>query len=210
MESNITLFKATFNKSVWLLKRYLFNTVMLLVGLYVLFVMLFVGGKEIAPTVVADSLGPLIVGYFVWIMATKAYQETSSDITREAQWGTLEQLHLTPYGIGRVVIFTSLVNVLITLLMGGAMLLAMLLTLAVLSSGVTLQIDLLTVVPLTILTVLPVIGLGLFFGGLALLYKRVGEVASLMQLLFIVFSRATRGRTSCTPSTPTDTRHHTA
>jgi ABC-2 type transport system permease protein len=129
----------------------------------------------------------LIVGYFVWTISIKAYQETASDITKEAQWGTLEQLHLTPYGIGRVVLFTSFANVLITLLMGGVVLGAMIVTSMIVGAGVTLRIDLVTIFPIAVLTVFPVIGIGLFFGGLALLYKRVGQAASLMQLVFIVF-----------------------
>ncbi|MCU4802550.1 ABC transporter permease [Halobacteria archaeon HArc-gm2] len=182
MNGHAILFRATFEKAVWLLKRYLFNTVMMVVGMYLLFALLFFGGRMMAPTVVSDSTEALVVGYLVWMMAVRAYQQTSSDVTREAQWGTLEQLHLSPYGIGRVVLFTSVVNVLVTLLIGGVILGSMVVT-----TRTALAIDLVTIVPVAVLTILPVVGVGLCFGGLALLYKRVGQAASLMQLGFIVF-----------------------
>lgn len=182
MSHHAILFKATFLKTVWLLKRYLFNTVTMVVGMYLLFALLFFGGRAMAPAVVADSIDALVVGFLVWTMAIRAYQQTSSDIRQEAQWGTLEQLHLTPFGIGYVVLCTSLVNVIVTLLIGGLVLVSMAVT-----TGTSLTIDLVTVVPLATMTILPVVGIGMVFGGLALLYKRVGEAASLIQFAFVGF-----------------------
>lgn len=174
------LFKATFLKTVWLLKRYRFNTVMMIVGMYLLFALVFFGGRALAPTVVANSIDALVVGFLVWTMAIRSYQTTSSDIRREAQWGTLEQLHLTPFGISRVVLCTSVVNVVVTLLVGALILASMIVT-----TGTGLTLDLATVGPLAAMTILPVVGIGMVFGGLALLYKRVGEAASLVQFAFV-------------------------
>lgn len=174
------LFRATFLKTAWLLKRYRFNTAMMIVGMCLLFAVVFFGGRAVAPTVVADSKAAIVVGFLVWTMAIRSYQTTSGDIRREAQWGTLEQLHLTPFGIGRVVLCTSVVNVVVTLLLGGIILVSMLVT-----TGTALTLDLATVGPIAVMTVLPVVGIGMAFGGLALLYKRVGEAASLVQFAFV-------------------------
>lgn len=188
MTNNLVLFKASFLKSFWLLKRYLFNTIMMSLGMFIIFALLFFGGSAVAPTVVNDSKSGIIIGFFLWSMAIRAYGSTSNDITKEAEWGTLEQLHLTPYGIGRVMLTNTFANVLLSFIIGGGILLLMLL-----STGTTLQIDVLTVVPLVVLTILPVVGFGLVFGGLALLYKHVDSAASLMQMVFVVFLGAPLG-----------------
>jgi ABC-2 type transport system permease protein len=102
---------------------------------------------------------------------------------QEAQWGTLEQLYMSPYGFERVMAANAVVRLLESFAWGGAILAAMLLT-----TGQQLALDVLTVVPLVVLTVASALGVGFVFAGLALVYKRIDNLFGLLNfgLLFLV------------------------
>ncbi|MDY6819942.1 MAG: ABC transporter permease [Halobacteriales archaeon] len=172
-------------KRLVLLRRYPLNTATQFITLYFVFLLLVVGGQALAPETFAESTSGIIVGYLLWTMAIGAYSALSWDLIRESQWGTLEQLFLSPVGFGRVTVLTVAVNLLESFLWGAGILLLMLQT-----TGTTIQVDLLTVVPVILLTLASAIGIGFLTGGLAVLYKRVENLFSVMRLLFIGFIAA--------------------
>jgi len=173
--------RVTAEKRFALLRRYLLNSVMQVVAFFLMFALLFFGGRQFAPTVVEDSLGGLIVGFFVWTMAAQAYNRISKQVETEAKWGTLEQLYMSPFGIERVVFANSLFFIFGSLGFG-----MVVLGLMVAISDTTLSIPL-GVVPLGLATVFPVIGMGLALGGLSLIYKKIGAITGLMQLFLVGF-----------------------
>lgn len=178
-----TLVWAVVKRRALLLVRYSVNTAAQVLTTYLFFALLFFGGRAAARSLSAGSLGGtfdgLIVGWFLWTMAQKAFMLLAASVTKESQWGTLEQLYLSPYGFGRVMAATVVAH-LVESLAWGAVLLALMLA----TTGRTLAVDLVTVVPVTALALLSVVGIGLVFGGLALLYKRIGNVLQLMQFAF--------------------------
>lgn len=187
--TTLRLFRAVFRKQLLLLIRYPVNTLSQLFGLYVFFVLLFYGGQAVGGAAFSESLGGLVVGFFLFTMSVVAYGGLSWDVTREAQWGTLEQLFMSPHGFGRVFAVKVLVNVLFSLLWGGTMLALMLAT-----TGRSLSVDLPTVVPLAVLTLASAVGVGFAFGGLALVYKRIENVFNLVQFAFIGLIAAPLGQ----------------
>ncbi|ACV46921.1 MULTISPECIES: hypothetical protein [Halomicrobium] len=181
-----TLFKAVAAKRIHLLVQYPVNTFSQVVTLYLFFAVVFFGGRE-ASSRVADGTGALsstldgvIVGWFLLTMAQAAYFGLASNIIRESQWGTLEQLHMTPYGFGTVVAVKTVWNVVESAGWGLLILALMLLT-----TGRSLVIDAVAVVPISILSILSIIGVGFVFAGLALVYKRIEKVTSLLQFALI-------------------------
>ena len=187
--SRLVLVRTIVAKSVILLKRYAFNTVSQLAGLYMMFVVLFFGGRALAGAAFDDTLAGLIVGFFLFTMAIVAFSGLSWDLMREAQWGTLEQLFMTPYGFEWVMVVKTSVNVLLSLLWGSIMLALMMAT-----TGRFLHVDVLTVVPVALLTLASAVGIGFVFGGLALVYKRIESVFQLFQFGFIGLIGAPVGR----------------
>jgi ABC-2 type transport system permease protein len=87
---------------------------------------------------------------------------------------------MSPYGFGTVMAVRTLVNVVESFVWGALILASMLLT-----TGETLALDPLTVVPLAVLTLAPVVGIGFVFGGLALVYKRIESMFQLVQFVLI-------------------------
>lgn len=180
-----TLLKAIGTKTYVLRKRYLFNTVTQIAIIYVLFLMVWFGGKAVAPTAIADNLAGITVGFFVWVMAVRAYRALSQDLINEAQWGTLEQLYLTPFGFGRVLAVKTVVNVAESFLWGATILALLLVT-----TSQSLYVDVVSVVPLVALSLASAAGVGFVLGGLTLLYKRIENVFTLVQFLFVAFIAA--------------------
>ncbi len=182
----VILLFATVKKQVLLLLRYPVNTAAEMMTVYLFFVIFFFGGQEAASAagVGAGALGGtfegLIVGWFLWTMSQLLYWRLAATVTRESQWGTLEQLYLSPFGFGQVMAAKVIAYLLESLVWGGIILVLMLAT-----TGRTLAVDLLTIVPISLLSVLSVVGIGFMFGGLALVYKRVGNVQQLMQFVLL-------------------------
>lgn len=179
MNGYLVLFRAIAAKSVALSRRYLVNTVMGFVTLYAFFALLFFGGRFVAADLISRSVGPLVVGYFLFTMAVSAYADLTHDLTDEAQWGTLEQLSMSPFGFTTVVTAKTAVNLLGTFATGFVLLLSMMLT-----TGTWLSVAPLSLAVLGLLTLLPVVGLGFAFGGAALVYKQIEKVFPLVQLSF--------------------------
>jgi ABC-2 type transport system permease protein len=185
----LVLTRAVARKQVTLLVRYPVNTASMLVTLYVFFALIFFGGQALAGAAIDDSLSGIVVGFFLYTMTIVAYSGMAWDVTREAQWGTLEQLYLSPYGLGRVMAVKSVVNVGFSALWGAIILALMLVT-----TGQPLTIDVLTIVPVALLALAPAVGIGFVFGGLALVYKRIENVFQLLQFAFIAFIAAPVGQ----------------
>lgn len=180
MLETTTLVRAVFRKQVILLLRYPVNTLSQVAAMYFLFAAVFFGGKAVAGAALTDSLDGLIVGFFLYTMAVVAYSGLAWNVTREAQWGTLEQLYMSPFGFGWVMTIKATINVVFSFIWGSVLLALMLLT-----SGRSLHLNVVTIVALGVLTLASVVGVGFVFAGLALLYKRIENLFNLVQFAFI-------------------------
>ncbi len=175
-----SLFRAIFTKQVILLLRYPLNTIASLIMMYGLFALVFFGGQAIDSQAIADNLEGLIIIFFLWMMAWSAFIDLTWDVTREAQWGTLEQLYMSVFSFEVVLSFKAVVNVLLSFIKGGLMLIAMMLT-----ARVFVTIDLLTVVPIALLGLTTVVGVGFVFTGLAIIYKRLENVFQILGFVLV-------------------------
>lgn len=174
------LLRAVVYRDLLVWARYPVNAVTgLVIGVF-FFGLMFYGGRLVAGRALTDSIEGLVVGYFLWTLALGAYQGVNRDIQSEASWGTLERHYMTPYGFGPVVFAKGAAVVVRTFCTSSVVLAAMLVM-----TGTTLRLGLVTVVVVGTLAVASAMGLGLAMGGLSVLYKRVSNVASLLQFAFI-------------------------
>lgn len=181
----VRLFYTIFRKELTIVVRYPVNFLTGLVSLFGIFVVIVEGGRRFGGTAFSDSLGGVIVGYLVFMMAQISYQGLASSVTDEAEWGTLERLHMSPLGFGRVMVFVAISNLLISLLW-----MVLLLPLTLLFTGKTLALDPVTIVPIALLGLCSVIGLGFVFGGATVVYKRIGNLFQLVQFGIIALIAA--------------------
>ncbi|WP_135663712.1 ABC transporter permease [Halorhabdus rudnickae] len=163
---------------IWL--RYPVNAVLGLVMGVFFFALMFYGGQMIAGQALTDTIEGLIVGYFLWTLSQGAYMGAMSAVQSEASWGTLERHYITPFGFGPVMAAKAVAVVFRTFLTSSVILASMLLI-----SGTGLDVNVLTVVVIAGCGIASVLGIGLAMGGLGVLYKRIGNVTTLLQFAFI-------------------------
>jgi ABC-2 type transport system permease protein len=177
--------RASLRKRVLLMVRYPVNFFSHIATMFILFAGVFLGGRAIAPAAISDTIGGIIVGYLLWSLSMSAFSGLSWNVTRESQWGTLEQLYMSPFGFGPVMLAKTVVNVLVSLFTGTLVLLFMMAL-----TGTWLAVDPLTLIPLGLLAIAPAIGIGFALGGLAIRFKRVENLFQIMQFVFVALIAA--------------------
>ncbi len=180
-----TCFRAILIKQFTILFRYRINLLAQIISIYLFFVLVFFGGRAAIGSVgssgsLESTFDSVIVGWFLWTMAQGAYSGLPRDVTNESQWGTLEQLYMSPYGFGTVMTCKTVVNMVKSMVIGMVILGMMILT-----TQRTLTIGFVTITVISALALLSIIGVGFVFAGLAMVYKRVGNVTSLVQFAII-------------------------
>jgi ABC-2 type transport system permease protein len=176
----LRFFAASFRKRVLLMVRYPVNFFSNIANMFILFAAVFVGGRAVAPAAISNTIEGIIVGYLLWALSMSAFSGLSWNVTRESQWGTLEQLFMSPFGFGPVMFAKTVVNVLVSFLTSSLLLVFMMAL-----TGRWLAIDPLTLLPLGLLAVAPAVGIGFALGGLAIRFKRIENLFQIMQFVFI-------------------------
>lgn len=188
MKERLTVFRAVFIRELIMMQRYLVNSISGIITLYIVFMILFVGARAVAGggfALGATTMEGLVVGYLVWTFAMMGYQELAWGIINEAQVGTLEKLYLTPVGFRWVNAFSQLSQLTVNLTMLG-----MIFALIMLTTGVTLRVDIISVVPLLLITAISAYGLGFALAGLALIHKRIQSAFQIVQFILVAFIAA--------------------
>lgn len=178
--SLLPLTKMIVYKNLLLTVRYPLNFLAALVSILLVFGLVFFGGEAAMGSQFEDSQDGFIVGFFLFTFAFLAYAELAWSITREAQWGTLERLAASPHGLGTFVVIKTFIALLMQFFWAAAMLVVMMLV-----TGRWLSAEPVTVILLSGLTIGSVVGIGFFFAGLALLYKRIENIFNLVQFALV-------------------------
>ena len=167
-----------------MLKRYIVNSVSSLVSIYMIFILIFAGLQSVSKYAntgaLEGSLEGTIVGFFVWTFTIYAFSNLSWNLMNEAQTGTLEQLYLAPCGfkwVGAATLMSDFVFSFVPIML---LLFAMMAT-----TGRWLRVDMVSLVPLLLITLLGAYGVGFALGGLALVFKRIQALFQIMQFVFI-------------------------
>jgi len=188
----LALFKAQLKMRYIYLKRYYFDTLSMIVTMFLVFLIIFYGATALLGgttlTDSGDTLEGIVVGFMVWTFALVAYANLSWGMIEEAQQGTLEQLYMSPLGFGWVNIFRIAASFIVNALMVIVVLLLMMAT-----TGKWLHLDVLSLIPLILLTVAGAYGIGFFMGGLALVFKRVQSALQILQFVLVIFIAAPLG-----------------
>jgi ABC-2 type transport system permease protein len=164
-----------------MMRRYLFDTVVGLIAVFLLFLVVFMGLRTfMGDGLTTDTLDAVIVGYIMWMFALLAYTGSANAIIDEAKQGTLEQLFMAPAGICRLLIVRMGAGVITAIVFNSVLLL-----LAMLSTDRWLQIPYGQSLLLIVLGLPAVQGLGFAIAGIALVHKRVEAVSSIMQFALI-------------------------
>lgn len=182
MRKKLLLLQAFFKMEFITFRRYWVNSFGGMLTIYVIFLVLFggyqglrgLGGME------GDTAEVIVVGYVLWFFMLATYQDVWYTLRTEAQQGTLEQLYMSIHSFGWIMgakviarFFINLVSV------------AILLGAALLTTGITLNLDLLSLMPVLIGTLLSSLGIGFLIGGITLIFKRIDSYTQMVQFVLI-------------------------
>lgn len=131
------------------------------------------------------SIDGYVIGYCLWFFAIIALNTMGFNLEQEAVSGTLEQLFINPSGILTVLLTRAVASFLVSIWSVGFLLL-----LLMVSTGRWLHLPMLLAIPIIILTIMGLYGLGLILAAASLLAKRVGQFGQMVQfgLLFLAFT----------------------
>ncbi len=164
------------------MRRYLPNTISTVVTFYAIFLMFFLGIQVLgAPESAETNTQYVIVSTALWFLALMAMQGIGWEITLEATRGTLEQLYMSPIGAWRILLARMVGTVLVNLLI-----IVLMLFLSMATARQWLNLDLLTL-PILLLTITGMLGVGFMVAGLSLVYKQVDSLLQIAQFVFLAF-----------------------
>lgn len=180
------LFRASFEKSIKEFTRYKFNSISYFLIFYALFMSMFLGlsffgsSMGVAQINLGDTLEGLVGGFFLWMVMMMTYSETAYNITRDATSGTLEQVSMADLSLEAVLVMRSFTNLIVNLILCITTLFFIML-----STGYWLQIDVISLLISIFIGIFSIFGISLICGGLALIYKKIQSLLSLVQYLLI-------------------------
>lgn len=175
----LNLLKANTRKEYLELRRYLPNTLAMLATFYIIFLGMFAGIQVIGDPGAADmNTQYMIVNYIFWFLAMMVVNNIGFEVTNEAMRGTLEQLSMSPMGIWRI-ITTRLASSMIL----NFLLIIILLYASMLTTGQWLNLDVVTILPILILTLISMCGLGFIIAGMSIVLKQVQAFLQILQFM---------------------------
>ncbi|TVR85164.1 MAG: ABC transporter permease [Trueperaceae bacterium] len=180
----LTVFEANVRKVVIERRRYLPNTISLVVTFYVIFLAMFLGISVIGDPATAEAnLRFAIVGNAFWFLLLMGVSSMGWELTTEATRGTLEQLAMSPVGLRAILAARMVGTLLVNLVITSAML-----VLTMLTAGQWLSFDLPLLAAVLAPTFVAVVGLGYAVAGLALVFKQIDALLQVLQFVFLGFA----------------------
>ncbi|WP_010095537.1 ABC transporter permease [Ornithinibacillus scapharcae] len=175
----LNVLNANIRREYIMLKRYLPNTIAMLVTFYVIFLGMFFGISLVGdPSTQDTNIQYVIVNYIFWFMTMAVVNDIGWQITNEATQGTLEQLGMSPMGIWKIM-STRLIS---TTVLDFVMIVA-LLYLSMFTAGQWLNVDVISILPVLILTLISMFGLGLIIAGFTMILKQIQAFLQILQFI---------------------------
>jgi len=172
------------------LRRYFIEALSGLIMVYILFMGFFFAGQGFTGQVASQAynstdLAHRTVGFILWLFALNSIGHFSSAIRDESQLGVMEQIALSPSGLIVDMWGRAIGRTIIDCIMIGLVLVTIIAT-----TRISLSLPVFSVGVVFLLTLLGLYGLGFFFGGLALIYKRLGSVTIVVRFGFLILTGA--------------------
>lgn len=175
----LNLLKANMRKEYIELKRYLPNTIAMLLTFYIIFLGMFAGIHFIGDPSTQDvNIQYVIVNYIFWFLTMMVVNNVGWEITNEAMRGTLEQLSMSPMGIWRIMVTRLFSSTLLNFIM-----IIALLYLSMMTTGQWLNIDVIAILPILILTLISMFGVGFMIAGMSIILKQVQAFLQILQFI---------------------------
>lgn len=175
----LNLIKANFRKEYIELKRYFPNTLAMIFTFYIIFLAMFAGIQIVGDPSTQDvNTQYVIVNYVFWFLAMAVVGDMGWQVTNEAMRGTLEQLTMSPMGMWRILLARLIATtVLFSIIIIG------LLYLSMFTTNQWLNVDIVTIIPIFILSLLSMYGVAFMIAGLSIIVKQIQAFLQILQFI---------------------------
>lgn len=178
--------KAEVVRAITVMRRYWFATVTSLIIGYGFMIFMILGllyNREGAAATLANQGTKGALGFIIGIFAFGIVGIFTQGLQSMASTGELEQLCMSPHGILSNFLARSLVSAVFSICT-----LSILLTMIATTLGGALHADPIPLLVLLALTYVNLIGFGFMLGGLVLVFKQVGQIATMFRMALILLA----------------------
>lgn len=177
----LNLFKVNLKREFILLKRYLPNTISLVLTFYLIFLGMFFGIHVVGnPETAEVNIQYALVNYIFWFLAMSVMNGIGYTVQSEVQLGTLEQIYMSPLGAWRIFL-TRIISSTIT---DGLIIVAMLFV-SMLTANTWLNLDFISILPALLFTIISMFGVSYMIAGMAIIYKQIGSFLQISQFILL-------------------------
>lgn len=177
-------FRANLVKAVIELRRYLPNTISMIVTFYAIFLFLLLGVRFVGdPATADDTVRYLLVANGFWFLLMMSVNSMGWELSTEAVRGTLEQLYLGTVPPWLILLFRVVAMLLLNLVI-----LAALTVLSMATARTWLTVDVGALATLLPPTLLAAVGLAYVVAGLTIVFKQVNALLQLSQFVLMAFA----------------------
>ncbi|GEM_PF-189472 len=175
--------KAEFKRSLIFMRRYPLATAGSFIISFIMIWGIFIAGAEVVGGGSLEAAADKVIGFLVWSFTMSTVGVLVSAAQGGAQTGVLEQICLSPTGIRTNFLARAVCSMIAQLFYVIVLLVAlMLITPLSLHQNVPVWSCLLVLV----MTLASLLGLGLIFSGLALMWKRIGQLTILVRIMLLL------------------------
>lgn len=176
----LILFKVNLKKELILLKRYLPNTISEILTFYLIFLGMFFGIQVIGdPQTAETNIQYVIVNYIFWYLAMMTMAGIGWAVSNEVVLGTLEQLYMSPLGAWRIFLAKIVARTIIELTI-----MTIMLFISMLTAGTWLNLDVFSILPILVITLIGIFGVSFMIAGAAVIFKQINSFLQISQFLF--------------------------
>ncbi len=177
----LNLLNANIRKEFIEMKRYLPNTLALLLTFYMIFLASFFGIMFVGdPASFEANVQYSIVSVAFWSLTLMTMNFIGFSVVTEAMRGTLEQLYMSPMGVWKIMLTRIVGQFSLQLIM-----MVILLFAAMLTSGQWLSFNPMTTIPILILTMISIVGVSFMIAGLAIIVKQIQAFLQIFQFILM-------------------------
>jgi ABC-2 type transport system permease protein len=180
----LTLLKSNLKKEYLELRRYLPNTLAMILTFYIIFLGLFGVIQIIGDPATQDANTQyVIVNYIFWFLAFTIINSMGYEIINEGMRGTLEQLSMSPAGLWKILfarlISTTIINIGIVIV---------LLFISMATAGEWLNVDFVSLVPIMLFTLISMFGMSYIIAGISIIVKQVQAFLQILQFILMALT----------------------
>lgn len=177
MSSWLSVARVNWSKELIELKRYLPDTIGMIITFYAIFLLFFLGIRVVGdPATMDANIRYLIVSNAFWMLLLISVSSMAGTLANEAMRGTLEQIYMSPVPAWVIVLSRAVSTLLQT-----SLIVALMIVLGMLTSGQWLTFSVPEALVVAIPTFVATLGIGFAAAGLALVYKQVQSFLQILQ-----------------------------